>query len=75
MAPLVQGQLLNTVEAASYLGLSPSMLAKARVSGRPSIPFTKIGAAVRYRRSDLDTFVASNIHSNTASHPRPEVQT
>ncbi|WDI30544.1 helix-turn-helix domain-containing protein [Hyphococcus flavus] len=58
--------LLNTEQAARYLGVSASFLAKARVNGSPSIPFTRIGVAVRYRKSDLDAFIDENMKTTTS---------
>lgn len=58
--------LLTTEQAARYLGVSASFLAKARISAKPDIPHTKIGASVRYRRSDLETFVAANMRRSTS---------
>ena len=48
---------LSTVEAAAYLGVSPSFLTHDRI-GQRRIPFAKIGAAVRYDSADLDRFLA-----------------
>jgi len=59
-------ELLSTVQSARYLGVSASFLAKARVYGKPAIPFTKIGASVRYRKCDLDAFVAANLRCSTS---------
>lgn len=53
--------LYTTNDAAKYLGVSSSFLAKARISGNPAIPFTRIGAAIRYRKSDLDSFISANM--------------
>lgn len=58
--------LLTTEQAARFLGVSASFLAKARVSGKPSIPFTRIGVAVRYRKSDLDEHIAANLKTSTS---------
>ncbi len=58
--------LLNTEQAARYLGVSASFFAKARVSGAPAIPFTRIGVAVRYRLSDLDAYVEANLRRSTS---------
>ncbi len=58
-------KLLTTTQAAEHLGLSPSTLAKARISGA-SPPFVKLGAAVRYRRTDLDEFVSSKVRRSTS---------
>ncbi len=50
--------LLNPKEAAAFLTVSTSMLARdrwfARRAGvKPQFPFLKIGASVRYRLADL----------------------
>jgi excisionase family DNA binding protein len=51
-------------EAAAYLKTSTSTLAKRRLyKGSPR--FTRIGRAVRYRKSDLDAFMASNVVNST----------
>lgn len=56
---------LNTEAAAAYLGLSESTLEKARVYG--SGPrFVKLGRAVRYRVSDLDTYLADRVVESTS---------
>ncbi|QIG97188.1 helix-turn-helix transcriptional regulator [Bradyrhizobium sp. 6(2017)] len=55
---------LNPKEAAAYLKSSTSTLAKRRLSG--SGPrFTRIGRAIRYRKSDLDEFMASSLRQST----------
>lgn len=53
-------------EAARYLGLSESYLAKLRMGTFPEIgpEFCRIGQrAIRYRKRDLDTWMASRIES------------
>jgi excisionase family DNA binding protein len=47
---------LTPSEAASYLRTSKSTLAKRRMQGSGP-PFVRIGRAVRYRLSDLDTWM------------------
>ena len=52
--------LLDTREAARYLGLSTSFLTKVRIySPELSPPFVRIGRAVRYPRAALDGFIAA----------------
>ncbi|HEY3876471.1 MAG TPA: helix-turn-helix domain-containing protein [Candidatus Kapabacteria bacterium] len=51
--------LLNAEQAAQYLNLSESFIRKA--VGRNGIPFVRIGTRTLFRRSDLDTWVASHI--------------
>ncbi|RXH05805.1 helix-turn-helix transcriptional regulator [Bradyrhizobium vignae] len=56
---------LNPKEAAAYLKSSTSTLAKRRLSG--SGPrFTRIGRAIRYRKSDLDDFMGAHTASSTS---------
>ncbi len=64
--PEATNLLFNTEQAARYLRVSASFLAKSRVSGKPSIPFTRIGVAVRYRKSDLDAFIEDNMKTTTS---------
>ena len=52
-------------EAAAYLSLSVGRLAKLRLTGE-SPRFAKIGASVRYRRSDLDAWLQSRIRKSTS---------
>jgi excisionase family DNA binding protein len=50
-------------QAADYLSVTTRTLANWRSRGTPSLPFSKIGRCVRYRLSDLDTFIAKNSHN------------
>jgi excisionase family DNA binding protein len=52
-------------EAADYLRSSESTLAKKRLTGEGP-PFVRIGRAVRYRRSDLDAWMAASIRTSTS---------
>jgi len=51
--------LLSDKEASIHLGLADGTLAVWRCNGRYNIPFIKVGAKVRYRRSDLDAWLES----------------
>lgn len=53
------GGLLTEDQAAQYLATSPRHLRTLRASRR--IPYVKVGRRVRFRRSDLDAFAASNL--------------
>ena len=56
---------LTTEQAAIFLGLSSSTLAKLRVfGGGPS--FLKLGRAVRYAREDLDAWLTSRRRGSTS---------
>lgn len=62
----MQTQLLTTKEAARYLGVSEAFLEKDRWAGA-RIPFVRIGTrAVRYRQTDLDFHIQSNIKRSTS---------
>lgn len=56
--------LVDAREAALYLQISTSSLAKWRISGFGP-KFSKLGRAVRYRIADLDDFVTRNSVNNT----------
>lgn len=58
--------LLKTKEAASYLGVSMAFLERDRWAGA-RIPFIKVGSrAVRYRQSDLDSFLDKQVRHSTS---------
>lgn len=58
--------LLNTCQAAAYLGVSKAFLERDRWAGA-RIPFVRIGArAVRYRQSDLERYVTQQIRHSTS---------
>ncbi len=53
--------LLTRREAASYLGVSEQTLAIWKCTHRYNLPCVKIGRLVKYRLSDLDAFISSNL--------------
>jgi predicted DNA-binding transcriptional regulator AlpA len=55
---LLNLELFNTRECASYLGISRGELEKRRREGRGP-PCVRIGRAVRYYRVDVDTWIRS----------------
>lgn len=55
-------ELLDTIKAGEYLDTPPQTLVTWRCTERVKIPYVKIGGNVRYRRSDLDAFIAANTH-------------
>lgn len=59
--PNQQYGLLNTDEAAAILGVTPRTLEVWRCTKRHQIPFLKIGRLIRYRRSDLERWLASRL--------------
>jgi predicted DNA-binding transcriptional regulator AlpA len=57
--------LLDTVEAAKFLGISPSWLAKSRMTGTGP-RYLKIGEAVRYALSALHEYLLSRQRNSTS---------
>jgi predicted DNA-binding transcriptional regulator AlpA len=61
-------QLLNTNEAAEYLGVSKAFLERDRWAGA-KVPFIKIGThLVRYRLCDLEHYIESQVMTSTSQH-------
>jgi predicted DNA-binding transcriptional regulator AlpA len=64
----MQSPLLTTKQAATYLCVSAAFLERDRWAGA-RIPFRRIGTrAVRYRLSDLETYVDQQIRYSTSDH-------
>jgi hypothetical protein len=60
-------RLLDTREAARQLGLSPSYLAKRRLTGGPDSPiFIKLGKLVRYAQRDIDAYLDARRRRSTS---------
>lgn len=55
----VPNELMETAEAARYIGVKPHTLEIWRSTKRYRIPYIKSGKNVRYRRRDLDAWLAS----------------
>ena len=60
-------ELLNEVEAAAAIDVTPGTLSVWRSTGRYGIPFIKIGRNVRYRRSDLVAWLESRTRASGAT--------
>lgn len=54
-----QDRLLSPVEVAEFFGVRVGTLARWRSDGGGP-PYIKVGSLVRYRRVDLDKFVAAS---------------
>lgn len=52
-------QLLSARVAANYLGVTTATLDVWRCTGRYALPYVKIGRLVKYKKSDLDSFIES----------------
>ena len=59
-------ELLTTPEAADYVRLGKPTLERFRISG-DGPAFAKLGGAVRYRKVDLDDWVASRLVNSTSA--------
>jgi excisionase family DNA binding protein len=69
LAPILKAQsdLLDRDDAATYLGISPRTLAVWATTKRYGLKYVRIGRRVKYRRADLDEFIASRT-VNADSH-------
>ncbi len=60
--------LLTTAEAATYLCVSKAFLERDRWAGA-RVPFIKVGSrAVRYRQTDLETFLDKQVRHSTSDN-------
>ncbi|MBG0846861.1 helix-turn-helix domain-containing protein [Pseudomonas chengduensis] len=66
-ATLTPETLLTPEQAAQVLGLSVKTLATWRSTGRHALSFIKCGSRIRYRRADLDAWLASRQHTSAAA--------
>jgi excisionase family DNA binding protein len=60
-AAAVRSDLLSRAEAAAYLGVAKQTLAIWKCTKRQNLPCVKIGKLIKYRKIDLDAFIAKNI--------------
>lgn len=62
-------QLLTTKEAARLLGVSQAFLERDRWAGA-RIPYVQVGArAVRYRVSDIESYLETRTRTSTSGSP------
>lgn len=67
----MEQNLLTTRQTAAYLGVSEAFLERDRWAGA-RIPFIRVGSrAVRYRLSDLETYLASRVRRSTSDQGAP----
>jgi predicted DNA-binding transcriptional regulator AlpA len=59
--------LLDAQNAAKWVGLSASTLAKLRLTGNGPA-YSKLGRRVVYRIDDLDKWIASHRHRSTSEY-------
>lgn len=50
---------LSRKEAAKYLGVSESTLANWASTKKFTLPYYRVGRSIKYRKTDLDTFILS----------------
>ena len=62
-AAAARSELLSRAEAAAYLGVAKQTLAIWACTKRYELNYVKIGRLVKYRRADLDKFIADNLKS------------
>ena len=67
----MNNQLLTAQAAAQFLSLSPSTLAKMRLSG-DTPRYIKMGRRVAYRQTDLDNWVSAKSFQSTSEYPHPK---
>jgi hypothetical protein len=58
-SPRFTSELLSRKEAAAYLGVAETTLAIWKSTGRYSVPVYKIGRLAKYKKVDLDAFIAA----------------
>ncbi len=58
-------KLLSTVEAADRLGVSASYLNKLRMTAGAGPKFCRLGVTVRYRQSDINTWLEAQVRAST----------
>lgn len=59
--------LLSEQEAANVLGVKPGTLSVWRSTGRYELPFIKVGRSVRYRASDLESWLSERTRESGAT--------
>ncbi len=62
-APPAPADNLPPRAVAELLNVAEGTLAAWRSSGRVPLPYLKFGGLVRYRRSDVEAFVAANVRN------------
>ncbi len=61
--PKFESDLMTRQEAAAYLGVSGMTLAIWKSTGRYSVRVYKIGRLAKYKKADLDAFIASRLQA------------
>ena len=66
VVPTRRSELMDTEDAAQYIGATTRTLEVWRCTKRHCIRYLKVGRCVRYRRGDLDAFLASCVVGGNA---------
>ncbi len=66
---LPDSHLLNDIQAAEALGISPGTLSVWRSTGRYNLPYSKIGRRVKYKVGDLREFIQRRTQTHTGQMP------
>lgn len=74
LASTRETELWDTREAARHLRTSSHTLEIWRSTGRHKIPYIKVGGLVRYRRSDLDAWLASRTVASEGQERPQEIE-
>ena len=56
-----QDELLDESATALTLKVKPQTLSVWRMTGRYALPFVRVGRSIRYRKSDLEVWLASRV--------------
>ena len=65
--PVASSALMTSEEAAAYIGVKPQTISVWRTAGRYALPFVKVGRLVRYRKADLDRWLASRTATSSSA--------
>ncbi len=71
LEPIRHKNLLTTKETAELLGLGKSTLEQDRLYGRLGLPFVRLGRSVRYRRSNVESYL-QNLKTFTSTSAADE---
>lgn len=55
-----ESNLLTTRQAAVYLGVSQDLVRRWRAAGRGGPRYHRVNRLIRYRRQDIDAYLAAN---------------
>ena len=65
MSTAIVPELLTAQQVAELLNVKYQTLAYWRSSGRHDLPFVKVGASIRYRKADIEKWLADRTAVHT----------